>query len=34
MCDQPWAALGRHYRYDPKTARAWATAAIKALRTV
>jgi hypothetical protein len=32
--DQSWAALGRHYRCDPKTARAWVIAAIKALRTV
>jgi hypothetical protein len=32
--DLSWAALGRHYRCDPKTARAWVIAAIKALRTV
>ena len=32
--DQSWAALGRHYRCDPKTARAWVIAAIKALRTI
>ena len=32
--DLSWAALGRHYLRDPKTARAWAIAAIKALRTV
>jgi hypothetical protein len=32
--DQSWAALGRQYRCDPKTARAWVIAAIKALRTV
>ena len=31
--DQSWAALGRHYRCDPKTARVWVIAAIKALRT-
>jgi hypothetical protein len=28
------AALGRHYRCDPKTARGWVIAAIKALHTV
>jgi hypothetical protein len=33
MRDQSWAALGRYYRCDPKTARAW-IAAIKAVRTV
>jgi hypothetical protein len=32
--DLSWAALGRHYRCDPKTARAWVIAAIKALRTI
>ena len=33
--DQSWAALGRQYRCDPKTARAWVTTAIKApLRTI
>jgi len=32
--DQSWAALGRQYRCDPKTARAWVIAAIKALRTI
>jgi hypothetical protein len=32
--DQSWAALGRHYHCDPKTARAWVIAAIKALRTI
>ena len=32
--DLSWAALGRHYRCDPKTARAWVIAAIKALHTV
>ena len=32
--DLSWAALGRQYRCDPKTARAWVIAAIKALRTV
>ena len=32
--DLSWAALGRHYRCDPKTARAWVIVAIKALRTV
>jgi hypothetical protein len=32
--DLSWAALGGHYRCDPKTARAWVIAAIKALRTV
>jgi hypothetical protein len=32
--DLSWAALGRHYRCDPKTARAWAIAAIKTLATV
>jgi hypothetical protein len=31
--DLSWAALGRRYRCDPKTARAWVIAAIKALRT-
>jgi hypothetical protein len=30
--DLSWAALGRQYRCDPKTARAWVIAAIKALR--
>jgi hypothetical protein len=28
------AALGRHYRCDPKTGRAWVIAAIKAPRTI
>jgi hypothetical protein len=28
--DLSWAALGRHYRCDPKTARAWVIAAIGA----
>jgi hypothetical protein len=32
--DLSWAALGRHYRCDPKTARVWVIAAIKALRTI
>jgi hypothetical protein len=32
--DQSSAALGRQYRCDPKTARAWVIAAIKALHTV
>ena len=32
--DLSWAALGRHYRCNPKTARAWVIAAIKALRTI
>jgi hypothetical protein len=32
--DQSWAALGRHYRCDPKTARAWVIAAIKALHAI
>jgi hypothetical protein len=32
--DLSWAALGRHYRCDPKTARAWVIAAIKALRAI
>jgi hypothetical protein len=32
--DLSWAALGRKYRCDPKTARAWVIAAIKALRTI
>ena len=33
--DLSWAALGRHYRCDPKTAaRTWVIAAIKALRTI
>jgi NitT/TauT family transport system substrate-binding protein len=32
--DLSWAALGRHYRCHPKTARAWVIAAIKALATV
>jgi hypothetical protein len=32
--DLSWAALGRYYRCDPKTARAWVIAAIKALRTI
>jgi hypothetical protein len=32
--DLSWTALGRHYRCDPKTARTWVIAAIKALRTV
>ena len=32
--DLSWAALGREYDRDPKTARAWVVAAIKALRTV
>jgi hypothetical protein len=32
--DLSWAALGRQYRCDPKTARAWVIAAIKALRTI
>jgi hypothetical protein len=31
--DLSWAALGRHYGCDPKTARAWVIAAIKALYT-
>jgi hypothetical protein len=34
MRDQSWAALVGHYCCDPKTARAWAIAAIKALPTV
>jgi len=29
-----WAELGRELCRDPKTARAWVIAAIKALRTV
>jgi hypothetical protein len=32
--DLSWAALGRQYHCDPKTARAWVIAAIKALRTI
>jgi hypothetical protein len=32
--DLSWAALGRHYRCDPKTARAWVIAGIKALHTL
>jgi hypothetical protein len=32
--DLSWAALRRLYRCDPKTARAWVIAAIKALRTI
>jgi hypothetical protein len=32
--DLSWAALGREYDRDPKTARAWVIAAIKALRTI
>jgi hypothetical protein len=32
--DLSWAGLGRHYRCDPKTARAWVIAAIKVLATV
>jgi len=32
--DLSWAALGRQYDRDPKTVRAWAIAAINALRTV
>jgi hypothetical protein len=32
--DLSWAALGREYERDPKTARTWVIAAIKALRTV
>jgi hypothetical protein len=32
--DLSWAALGRHYRCDPKTACAWVIAVIKALRTI
>jgi hypothetical protein len=32
--DLSWAALGRQYHRDPKTARVWVITAIKALRTV
>jgi hypothetical protein len=32
--DLSWAALGRHYRCDPKTARARVITAIEALRTI
>ena len=32
--DLSWAALGREYHRDPKTARAWVIAAIKTLRTI
>lgn len=32
--DACWAVIGRKFRVDPKTARAWCVAAIGALRTI